>query len=113
MDKDTIIAKMYDLMKEAMPIIHNVPRDYKFTLGTRLQNQLLDIQELLIEAYFSPVNKKRAILTKINVRIEQSRYLFRLCFELGLFNTGSFQKLFGKLDEIGRMTGGWLRSVSK
>ena len=35
-EKETIVTKMYDLVKYLMPVINRFPRDYKFTLGDRI-----------------------------------------------------------------------------
>ncbi len=52
-EKETIVTKMYDLVKYLMPIINRFPRDYKFTLGDRITNLVLDLLEKYIEAYYT------------------------------------------------------------
>ena len=46
------IPKTYDLLKWLLPLVSKFPRDKKYTLGQRLENELLDILALLLEANF-------------------------------------------------------------
>lgn len=67
--------------------------------------------ELLLDAYYSA---DAAVLTKLqqtNLLIEKQRHLLRLCFELRYFNIKKFEILIDKLQEIGRMIGGWIKKV--
>ncbi|MEQ1744238.1 MAG: diversity-generating retroelement protein Avd [Saprospiraceae bacterium] len=108
---DTILLKSYDLLKSAVPMINRLPRNQKFTFGDRLQNHLSDLLEALIEALFSPPAEKRPILQAVNLRLEKIRFLFRLGHDLGLYDTATWMAFAQRVDEIGRMTGGWLKSL--
>ncbi len=113
MGKDTIIAKVYELLKIGLPFIARLPRNHKFTYGDRVQNMLSDLLELMIEAYYAPANQKRPILNKINILLEKLRYFFRLGYDLGLFDSIKYKDFAERINEIGRMCGGWLKSLSK
>ncbi|MBK8565779.1 MAG: four helix bundle protein [Saprospiraceae bacterium] len=41
--------------------------------------------------------------------LEILRHYFRLCYDLGLYNSLRYKDFAERLDEIGRMVGGWLR----
>lgn len=110
-NKETIVQKVYDLIKESVPFLNSIPRKYKFTLGDRMQNQLFELLEFVIEAYYLPVTEKKSLLKKANTKIEILRHYFRLCYEFGLYNSLKYKHYAEKLDEIGRMIGGWLRSL--
>ena len=91
--------------------MNTLPRAYKFSLGDRIQNQLLDLLEQLIEAVYLPAKQKIPVLQKVNRCLEKLRVLFRLLFD---FQCISFKKhlyFVEKLNEIGRMTGGWIKSL--
>lgn len=88
------------------------PRNHKFSLGDRLQNQLSDLLEMYIQAYYLPPGEKQKILQKTNIHLQIIRYYYRLCYELGLFPSTKYQYFAEKIDEIGKMTGGWLKSLS-
>lgn len=94
-------------------MLEGLPRSQKFTLGDRIQNHLSDLLELLLEAYFLPAAEKRPLLLRANIRLETLRYYFRLCYERGYYNSLRYKDFSERIDEIGRMVGGWLKSLPK
>lgn len=109
--KETIVSHAFDLLKVAIPLLNTFPRTYKFTLGDRLQNHLTDLLETLIEAVYLPAAEKKPLLQKLNIRLEKIRYLFRLGYELGLYTSLKYNEFARRVDEIGRMLGGWIKSL--
>jgi hypothetical protein len=107
----SILNKGYELLKMMIPVIGKFPRDQKFLIGDRIQNQLADILELLIEAYYGPKTERKAILTSVNIKLEKLRFFLRLCYELGYFSSKQYKHLLEHIQELGRMTGGWLKSL--
>ena len=93
-------------------MLNKLPRNQKFTLGDRIQNQLSDMLELYINAYYLPKAEKKAALDKANISLEITRHYFRLCYDLGLFNSIKYHDFAKKLNEIGKMTGGWIKSLN-
>ncbi len=110
-DQSSIINKAYELLKATLPITARLPKNVKFFLGDKIQIQLADILEELIEAFYSPPPQKAPLLQKINIRLEKLRYYFRLCFEAGYINSRQLHNCTIQLDEIGRMNGGWLKNL--
>ena len=51
-------------------------------------------------------------LLEANLQLEVARHLVRLAHALKLFSHHTYGVLAGKMDEVGRMIGGWLKSVS-
>jgi hypothetical protein len=109
--KETLVAKAYDLLKYALPMLEGLPRSQKFTLGDRIQNHLSDLLEILVEAYYLPAAEKRPLLLRANIRLEILRRYFRLGYERGHYNSLRYKDFAERLDEIGRMVGGWLKSL--
>lgn len=108
---EPIVIKAYDLLKFAIPALNRLPKNQKFVFGDRLQNHLGDLLETLLETVYSPAEAKKPLLTAVNLRLEKLRFLFRLGFDLGYFSAGQYREFIGRADEIGRMTGGWLRAL--
>jgi len=111
--KETVAAKAYDLLKYTLPVLEGLPRSQKFTLGDRIQNHLSDVMEMLIEAYYLPTHEKRPLLLRVNTRLDMLRHYFRLGFERGHYNSLRYNDFAQRTDEIGRMVGGWLKSLPK
>lgn len=111
MQKEQIVLKCYDLLKEMIPVLSKFPRDQKFLVGDRIQNIISDVMETLIEAYYINAEEKKAKLLSVNVEIEKLRYYIRLCYDSGYFNSFKYKEIIEKINEIGRMAGGWIKSL--
>jgi hypothetical protein len=108
---EIILAKAYDLLRHAVPMLNKLPRSQKFVFGDRIQNQLSEVLEQLIRAYYSPPEVKRSILSDVNIQLEILRHYFRLGFDLGFYSSLVYGDFAEKLNEIGRMVGGWLKTI--
>ena len=100
-------------MKTIIPVLNKFPRSQKFALADRIQNQISDLLELYIEAYYQSGATKLSILNKANIILEKLRHYFRLCYDLGLISSNRYRDFAERLNEIGRMTGGWIKSLKK
>lgn len=102
---------MQDLLVYLIPQLNKFPRDQKFVLGDRIETKVLEVQEHCLRAYYS--RDKRAHLLEANLNLEVTRHLVRLAHALRHFSHHTYAVLAEKLDEVGRMIGGWLKSVSR
>jgi hypothetical protein len=109
-ESDNILTKLQDLLVYLIPQLNKFPRDQKFVLGDRIETKLLDVQEFCLRAYYS--REKRGHLLEANLQLEVARHLVRLANALKLFSNHTYGVLAEKMDEVGRMIGGWLKSVS-
>ena len=109
-ESDNILTKLQDLLVYLIPQLNKFPRDQKFVLGDRIETKLLDVQEDCLRAYYS--RDKRGHLLEANLQLEVARHLVRLANALKLFSNHTYGVLAEKMDEVGRMIGGWLKSVS-
>ncbi len=110
MEKENIILKMFELIKYSIPLLEKLPRTQKFVLGDRMEVKMLEIQEQLIAAYYTK-NNKSALLHNVNISLEQLRYLIRLVHEMRYISTEKYGVISEKVNEIGKMCGGWIKSL--
>jgi hypothetical protein len=103
------VAKVYDFMLWLLPKVENFPRAHRFTIGERLTANGLDLMTTLVEAAYS--RDKSDLLQQANRKINSTRYLLRLAKDLKLMSIDSYGFSAEKLDEIGRMVGGWRKAV--
>ncbi|QEP42494.1 hypothetical protein D5085_04705 [Ectothiorhodospiraceae bacterium BW-2] len=61
----------HQLMEWMIPLLDNFPRTRRHTLAQRIENLLLEVLELLIEAAYSP--QKRDLLIRANRKLELLR----------------------------------------
>ena len=102
---------MHDLLLYIIPQLGKYPRDQKFLLADRIEVRLLDVQERCLRAYYS--RDKAEHIREANMGVELARHLVRLSFDLKLINTHRYGVISEKLDEVGKMIGGWLRSTTE
>ena len=107
---DNILTKLHELLLYVIPQLGKFPRDQKFVLGDRIEVKLLEVQERCLRAYYH--REKREHLLEANMTIEVTRHLIRLAHALRYFSHQAYAVTSEKLDAVGRMVGGWLKSVA-
>ncbi len=103
----SVITKTHDLIEWFLPILSKYPRNQRYTLGVRIENNLFDILELLIQANYQ--KEKLEKLKNANIKLEIVRHLVRICHKLQLLNLRRYEFISINIDEIGRLIGGWIK----
>jgi len=102
------VQSCHDLIRWLVPQLDKFPRNRRFTLGERLEQALLEVLELLVEAAYS--RDKQAALRRANLRLEMARHLWRLAHELEVIASKRYEHGARLMNDVGRQVGGWLRS---
>ena len=84
------------------------PKKVRFTFSNRISNLAVDIAESLIEARYS--KQKIGVLREVNLNLEKLRILFRISYELRFISHESYQFGVKKINEVGKMLGGWMKN---
>lgn len=111
MDSLPIVNKTYDAYKAIIDLNDKLEKRWRYSLGLSLENSILDCMEILVMAKNAPKTLKAGYLIKASSKLEVSTLKLRLLLELALINETKIFQIQAKLDEIGRMLGGWLRSA--
>jgi hypothetical protein len=104
-----IFSKTYDFVKWLIPLTIKFPRTQRFILAEALQEEALRFQGYLIEAVHQPAPV--SMLTTADGELDKIRTHLRLCRDLALISPGQYEHAAGMLTEIGRLLGGWKRSL--
>lgn len=104
-----MIAKAYDFVLWLLPKVESFPKSYRFTVGDRLTSNGLDMLTSIVNAAYS--QKKESQLRDASDHVNAIRYLLRLSKDLKLMSVDSYGFSAERLDEIGRMLGGWRKSL--
>lgn len=91
----------------------SLPKNVRFTFAQRLDNLALDALLLVTRALYCPRPQKAAVLRELNLLLEQLRVLWRLVQQRRWISQQQLLFANGRIDEIGRMTGGWLQSLAR
>jgi len=106
-----VVQRAYDLALWLLPKSEKFSRAYRFSLGDRIVSTTLDLLTALVEAAYS--TQKSALLDQANRRANTLRYLLRMAKDLRLLSADSQAYAAARLEEIGRMIGGWRKSIAR
>ena len=111
MEELKILQKTFDMMNYAYPALAQYPKGEKFALVVDIMRCMDVMLERIIEA-----NKKyykKTTLQELDVEVEKLKAYVRLSYNLGFLPPKKYEQWSGLVVEIGRMVGGWIKSVSK
>ncbi len=103
-----VVQKAYDWTLWILPKVEKFPKGYRFSIGQNLVTYSLELLMNLVDATYQARNA--APLGAAVRDVNRVRYLIRLSMDLKLLNPAGYEFASKGLDEIGRMTGGWLKS---
>lgn len=88
-----------------------IPKSQRFTFGQKIDSITLDILLLIVRAIHS--REKYDNLREVNLMLEELRVLWRLVQKRGWLNLRQLDFANARLDEAGRMIGGWMKQQAK
>lgn len=84
-----------------------IPKSQRFTFGQKLDAMSMEVLLLITKCIYS--REKIPLLEEINLMLEQLRVLWRMVQKRLWISLSQLDFAQSKLDEAGRMVGGWLR----
>ncbi len=109
-DLPVVVNKAYEFSLWLIQKVEHFPRAYRFSIGDRLVSGVIDLLLRLVDAAYA--RDKRSILVEVNGMLNRMRYLLRLAKDLKLFKVDSYGYTAERVEEIGRMAGGWRKATS-
>lgn len=85
-----------------------MPKDFKRTLAVKLDELFLSTIESLYLAGYSEKDSKRVILNKAVAKINRLKFFLMIAWEIRGLTNKKYIILSEKIDEAGKMLGGWL-----
>lgn len=108
-----IFRKAYDLYKTFYGLRSIVPKADRYTLWQRAENLILDILEGILLASQLPKSGKLRPLEEVSTKLNILRVFLRLAKDVKALDIKKLVVLQEDVDEIGRMLGGWIKSVKE
>src|SRR5258707_15660111 len=96
-----VITKTYDLVLWSCHHTSQFPRNHRFVLGERIERNLYDLLETLIQAKYT--KDRRHLLEQANLTLEILRFQMRLAKDLQCLKVQSYGFAAKAIDEIGRL----------
>lgn len=106
-----IFKKVYDLYKAIHSLRNTLPKQDRHTVWQRTEQSNLHLIETIFRAASRTKDEKIPLLDEASVQLNLLRLHIRLAYDTKGINNGKYVTLQERIDEIGRMLGGWLKSL--
>ena len=105
------VEACHELIRWMIPRLDHLPRKRRYTLGSHIENALLDILENLVAAAYS--RNKRKYLQAASLKLGRLQHLWRLVMELELVSKKRYRFAADQITAIGRQVGAWQQSANE
>ena len=106
-----ILKASYDLYKEFYKLRLAVPKVDRYALWLKCENLLIEVlQGIFLASQLSKI-EKLPVLEKTSAKLNFLKLCIRLMKDIKAITPKTYTILEAKLDEIGRMLGGWIKSI--
>lgn len=109
----SIVHKIYKFYLAFSSAAETFPKKDRYTIAEKATNLALEILELALLAHSKEKRSKILILAKMDVKLKVLKYLVRGSLDVKAINEKKYLFLEGLLQEIGRMLGGWIKSIQQ
>ncbi|OGI33484.1 MAG: hypothetical protein A2420_04185 [Candidatus Moranbacteria bacterium RIFOXYC1_FULL_44_13] len=89
----------------------NFPKTERFGIGQKIEQSFLAVLELTFTAAYLPPEQKIILLRKTISRLDVLKFFTQLAWESKFIQDGKYLELSKRLEEIGRMLGGWRKGL--
>ena len=110
--QDFIIhARMLEIISWIYPRVITFPQKQRFVLGQQIENCSLRCLRLILEA--KEARRSSTALRKLdelNIELAVLRDLLRVAYQMKFLKGKQLAYALKKIDEVGRMRGGWVKN---
>ena len=111
MENLKIKQKTEDMIEYGYIALRQFPKSEKFSLAQDIKRTMFSVLDQIIRTNRS--RDKRAALYAIDTELDILRTQIRLATKLKFLPLPKYETWSGHLAEIGRMLGGWMKSLNK
>ena len=103
-----LFVKTYDLLLWLIPLTLKFPKSQRFLLAERMSGLALDFYDTILEAVMD-ADRQAERLNTADRLLTKMRLYVRLSHDLHCISTGQLEHAARRIDEVGRLIGGWKR----
>ena len=111
MNTTPVMQKNFDFYKQLYITLRNIPKRDRYTWGEKCEHLAIQILADLAKASFLPKYKKRQLILEASTTLDLLKIFLRLGHELKILNRKQYIIHQGELQTMGKMIGGWLKTV--
>ncbi|MEK9175119.1 MAG: diversity-generating retroelement protein Avd [Patescibacteria group bacterium] len=109
----SIVHKVYKFYLALHTCTSTFPKKDRHTIGQKCENLTLNIIELLFSANAQRGKDKMPVLSIIDIKLKVLKTMIRLANDSKALEQKQYIVFEASLDEIGKMLGGWIKSVQR
>lgn len=106
-----VILKLKDAYGTWQEYLKHVPKQNRYTLGSKIDSVFLNAIEYCFLASYAPKDTKIGLLSRTIYRVDLLKLLLQLAWDVRALDTKKYATLSEALDEVGRMLGGWKKGL--
>lgn len=106
-----IFAKTYDFILWLLAHTEKFPKSERFRLARRIEDSAFIFYETLLQA--TRTHSAQRVLLDADLELDRLRLYIRLSHGRGLLLDNQYRYAAEQLVEIGKLLGGWLKSLAK
>jgi hypothetical protein len=106
-----IYKQTYDILLRTMTATKDFPREYKYTLGQKIKDELIELVVVIYRAN-SATDKNRHIESIVE-RVQAIQLMMRLAHDMKILSRRNYAALSEMTDGLARQAQGWLRSSER
>lgn len=92
-------------------IVPHIPKIARYTIGARIENKFLDLLESTYIAYFTQKEKKFEKISECILILDTLKFFIAVAWEGKFISNKQCEDIVMKLDESGKMFGGWIKNI--
>ncbi len=108
-----ILSHLVNCYKVWYELFVHIPKSSKYTLGEKIDALFLETIELIFIAQYTKMEQKPIVLQKANTKFDLLKFLLQILWDIKAISTNQYGLLSEKLNEIGKMLGGWLKQAMR
>ena len=106
MTQPPLFTKGYDLVLEIYKTSQKFPHSQKHVLAQHIQAAAITFMSTVVQGV---LQRRSDLGSQAALSLEQLRIFVRLGHDLTWISHGKYEDLVRRIDELGRMLGGWLK----
>jgi four helix bundle protein len=108
-----IFTRTFDFLTWLLPISNHFPRAHRHTFTKRLLDSAFDLREHLEAANLRRGKERLQKLVEADEALCKIRTYLRLAKRWDWLSKGQYQHVFLMVEEIGKLTGGWIKATGQ
>ena len=92
-------------------IVPHIPKTARYTIGTKIENKFLELLEVSYIAYFTQKERKFEKVSDGILVLDTLKFFISIAWEGKFISNKQYEDIVIKLDEVGKMFGGWVKNI--